>query len=406
MGQYKWANATNADGSYFVWVPRFAYRISYYNSDNNLTGYFDGRGMVDLEGNPVTSVNGATITPRETTIIKNGTETKITASVLDDKVNVVEQNGFKYIVHPAFENNTDLGGWSTDLSGIWVAKYEMSKENYNSGTNKWIANGTTNNGGGDGLTTKANNAVNSKNDTETVRTVSKPSDEDIAVSSWRNITIANCFMNSYYYDRNKESHQMKNSEWGAVAYLTQSQYGRNGQEVDINNSSDYLTGNGGGAVGGSVSTSSGITNYYNSANGVKASSTGNIYGIYDLSGGAYEYVTGFYSASTSSYLTTIKSVSNWEKYATPYTNTANAYQGTEIYNVGKNGDSTKEVYAGYIESNYRGWNKDYSFFVDSDFPFFLRGGYFSSGAGAGVFCAGIYDGIAGSSYGFRVVLAQ
>ncbi len=33
---------------------------------------------------------------------------------------------------------------------------------------------------------------------------------------------------------------------GAVAYLTQSQYGRNGHEIDINNSSSFITGNGGG----------------------------------------------------------------------------------------------------------------------------------------------------------------
>ena len=33
--------------------------------------------------------------------------------------------------------------------------------------------------------------------------------------------------------------------------------------------------------------------------GVLASSTGNVYGIYDLSGGAYEYVASYYSESTN-----------------------------------------------------------------------------------------------------------
>ena len=36
---------------------------------------------------------------------------------------------------------------------------------------------------------------------------------------------------------------MKNSEWGAVAYLAHSQYGRNGHEITINNSSNFITGN-------------------------------------------------------------------------------------------------------------------------------------------------------------------
>ena len=44
-----------------------------------------------------------------------------------------------------------------------------------------------------------------------VRAVSKPN-----VTSWRWITVGNMYTNSYYYDRNKDSHLMKNSEWGAV----------------------------------------------------------------------------------------------------------------------------------------------------------------------------------------------
>ena len=34
------------------------------------------------------------------------------------------------------------------------------------------------------------------------------------------------------YATNLNSHMLKNSEWGAVAYLTESKYGRNGEEVD------------------------------------------------------------------------------------------------------------------------------------------------------------------------------
>ena len=69
------------------------------------------------------------------------------------------------------------------------------------------------------------------------------------MSAWRSINIANCYENSYDYDRAKESHLMKNSEWGAVAYLTHSQYGRNGIEVTINNNgSTYYTGGGLGTV--------------------------------------------------------------------------------------------------------------------------------------------------------------
>ena len=45
--QKKWANAITANGSYFVWIPRYAYRITYYSDSNyeNVTGYYDGYGQ-------------------------------------------------------------------------------------------------------------------------------------------------------------------------------------------------------------------------------------------------------------------------------------------------------------------------------------------------------------------------
>ena len=96
-----------------------------------------------------------------------------------------------------------------------------------------------------------------------------------------------------------DSHMLKNIEWGAVAYLTHSDYGRcsNGScsEIGINNyysgsgsSRQYKTGCGANAG----SSSSTTCNEYTTSLGMNASSTGNIYGIYDLSGGAYEYVMG------------------------------------------------------------------------------------------------------------------
>ncbi len=45
---------------------------------------------------------------------------------------------------------------------------------------------------------------------------------------------------------NLNSHEMKNSEWGAVAYLTYSPYGRNGNELAVNQCTGYYTGGGPG----------------------------------------------------------------------------------------------------------------------------------------------------------------
>ena len=207
---------------------------------------------------------------------------------------------------------------------------------------------------------------------------------------------------------------MKNSEWGAVAYLTHSQYGRNGEQIAINNSKDYYTGYSGGSADAAQSSSTVSTYAYNTTNGVLASSTGNISGIYDLSGGAWEYVAAYNSTEDSNkYVTNngwgITAATASTKYATQYSNGTTYYNGAEIYNVGKIGDATKEVYAAKdvtvgSTTTKRNWFDDYSDFVASGVPFFNRGDSYVSGVGAGVFCSDRNSGNAGSSGSFCVVI--
>ena len=331
-----WANAKDGD-NYFVWIPRYAYRITYYADQNSdvATGYYDGRGMVDTQGN--------------------------VKYELDAGIEKVENNGKTYIVHPAFMNDTEStyshGGWSGDLAGIWVGKYETS---------------------------------GSESDMKIVPNADSITDH----------TIGTFYNYAFDYDRDKESHLMKNSEWGTVAYLTHSQYGRNGNEIYINNDRD-ITGNSGGSTDAS---SSGTKYAYDTPEGQKASSTGNIYGIYDLSGGRYEYVAAFDNESSSlspgSSFASTGGAST--PYATAYTNGTSTYYGTKIYEVGKTGDATKEAFIG--GNNTRNWNNDYSHFLYSSSPFFVRGGYCDDGSGAGVFLSGYGSGGGGSIYSFRVVL--
>ena len=261
----KWANATNDDGSYFVWIPRYAYRITYYENETSTTptGYYDGYGMWKAaDGSKKYN--------------------------LDEGIETVPHNGNKYIVHPAFMDDSSStyshGGWKSDLSGIWVAKFEMSRSN------------ATISSSGSGTTFK-----------------SMPS-----VISARSITIGNMFTYGKAYASTKESHLMKNSEWGAVAYLTQSQYGRNGKEISVNQCSSYVTGAGRGLNSTEDSSKSGTSTIYNSTYslsnndipdrqkytgdvGKLSSTTGNEYGVYDLSGGACEYIAAFNDTDENHY---------------------------------------------------------------------------------------------------------
>ena len=328
-GNSHWANAKvtvdNVD-SYFVWIPRYAYRIIYFDSQDSenayragtlteedalangkIVGYSDARGIVDTEGRT-----------KEGVVVQ-------TAISVNDKY-------FK--THPAFEKNVDYGGWSSKLEGIWVAKYEASQV---SGTNK-------------------------------------PKSEP-GVSSWRSERIGDMFTYAQGYNPTLNSHLMKNSEWGAVAYLTESKYGRNGTEIAINNNgTTYYTG------GGSE------TAYVNNTN---QSSTGNIYGIYDLSGNAYEYVAGYYKAGNFSYADSTFTTGISDAYST-------AYSGTTASSAYKYGDATYET---------DGWNDDDAYFVDSRSPFFRRSGVYFNGAYAGVFDFYYGNGSSNSSYSFRVCLA-
>ena len=373
----KWANATTANGSYFVWIPRYAYKITYYDSEASKTptGYYDGYGMWDAT------------TGNKRCELDAGIET----------VNVGKE---KYIVHPAFGSKVDNGGWSSNISGFWCAKYEASQSDES--TLQFVPN----------VSSWRSQKIGTQYAT--------------AINATYGYTISNANtdgIRSFMY-----SHMMKNSEWGAVAYLTQSKYGRNGKEIDINNSNSFITGNGGGST--SASSDSGTINAYNTVKGVKASTTGNVYGIYDMSGGAYEYVALFnskdddggfssYGWDTIGNITGIKSTVDSStkltsgtstKYATKYDNkTTSSSSNSIIYTVGKIGDGTKEVNTGGSQSlsnttKYYNWFSDYPYLTRSDFPFARRGGYSYDGSGAGIFCAYGGSGVSSSSYSFRAVL--
>ena len=212
-----------------------------------------------------------------------------------------------------------------------------------------------------------------------------------------------------------ESHLMKNSEWGAVAYLAHSQYGTNGIEIELNNNRYSYTGYSGGSTDANESSNRINTYAYNTTNGVKSSSTRNIYGIYDLSGGATEYVAAYNSKedSTNQYVTNngwtnLKSTTASTEYATKYSNNSNpeTREAVDIYNVGKTGDATKEVYTHkYVEYKYRNWKQDYSFFVYSVGPFFVRSGGRQGSPSVGIFFVNGFSGGADSLSSFRVVLA-
>ena len=350
----KWANArVTIDGidSYFVWIPRYAYRIIYFDSNDSkiayqngtlteeeakaqgkIKGYSDSRGIVDAEGKKVANVESTTKT-------------------------MVSKDYF--MVHPAFTADVTYGGGfgnnngSSDngISGLWIGKYEAARSDTVGSTQ------------GNATTLKV-----------------QPGQ-----TSFRGTKIGDMYTYAREYSpTDLKSHMLKNSEWGAVAYLTESTYGRNGTEIGFNTNSSYLTGGGIGTA-------------YVDSNKLQ-SSTGNEYGIYDLRGGASEYVAGYYNGSDAN---TAK-ISNGSSFAS-IGGSSNEY--STAYN--SSGSSSADLYYKYGDATYEtsGWHSDYAGFVNSNSPFFKRGGYYKYNASStGVFCYYYIDGVAFSFSSFRLAL--
>ncbi len=183
---------------------------------------------------------------------------------------------------------------------------------------------------------------------------------------------------------------MKNDEWGAVAYLSKSKYGKNGK-VDINDNSSYYTGGGNG-------------NAY--VNNIKQSTTGTIYGVYDMSGGAGECVASYINNENSNLTDNGQSLVNGDK------KTKNVYimtgedKDTNNYNANssKYGDAVYET-SSNGNSNNGSWYNNASYFIYTVWPFFDRGGYYKSNFKAGMFCFGGHWGTSVEYESFRPVLS-
>jgi len=236
------------------------------------------------------------------------------------------------------------------LSGFWYAKFELSHTTLASSS-------ATNNLGCTNETCANANGI-----------IIKPNVTSLRFNNVSNFFFASRSMeqlnNSFgFVSTEVDTHMNKNNEWGAVAYLTQSIYGRCVSsiactEVGINNNSGYITGI--GAAPGTSNTSS-TTNTYDTVLGMSASTTSNIYGIYDMNGGAWEYVMGIYNKTIGS--SGFTSLPN-EKYYSNYTAT---------------------TYQGHVLTETARWYGDNASFVNSGLPWFRRGGYYSDGMNAGVF---------------------
>jgi hypothetical protein len=204
-----------------------------------------------------------------------------------------------------------------ELLGFWVGKYEVS------------------NGCKDNCLTNSSNLTILPNQ-----------------ESWRNNNLSN------YYEaikgKGNSYHIIKNSEWGTISYLSHSKYGicSNMKCTEIASNNTYISGKEG-----------------------KDSTTGNIYGVYDMAGSASEFVMANYTSNNSLALNN----SNFKYNVTIPSTDYDLYSGTNFIL----GDATKEILL--TQSSTGSWDNNYSIFIDKVNNWFIRGGMAGNEVGNGIF---------------------
>ena len=337
--------------SYFVWIPKYKYKLwntgTASKNIHEIDIVFDTKDTAD-----VTGVSCKTpMTSGSSGNCKNG----------------------EYMTHPAFI--------SMGVNGFWVGKFETGYKGATSATTAQV------------------------NSSDSSKIIIKPNSY-----SWRNSTVMNVFTASYNYKRAMNSHMMKNTEWGAVAYLSHSKYGIN-REININNNSSFKTGF---AVLNTINkytypgTSGDGSKYnqlYNTSDGYLASTAGNISGVYDMGGGTNEYMASYINGKSESSGLIISN------YKSKYLDSYNSSSSETSYQYRILGDATGEmgtfnlVTLGNFSGNVSNWYATGSSFVDSTYPWFTRGGGCSNGVVAGQFAFVRDTGAAYNYIGFRIVLS-
>ena len=274
-----WLKADTSSGWYAYQDQIWANAVTV--TETNRTAYLNATPGTVI---PITDINTMWVwIPRYSYTIKEN------SSIFDIKFvdSNIKENGtskyssspVEYYTHPSFTYN------NKELSGIWVGKFELG-----------------------GIA--PNNCVSESCDVSDL--VIKPNVNSIFYNSIQEfyylIKSMGNLSSIYSFDsNNSDIHMMKSIDWGSVLYLTQSSYGKIGnndfsndeKEIYLNNyyaNESVLTGCSSGTFDTPVSKTCAYT-YEKVHDGTGASTTGNIYGIYDMNGGRTEALMGLYTTA-------------------------------------------------------------------------------------------------------------
>jgi len=364
----KWANAvtvtnTNRDtymsaevgtpismddiNTMWVWIPRFKYRIPYnFGTDSNVK--YPPEIYISFEKG--TSTTGVS-------------ESKYRQGLVLDTINV------NYYTHPAFRDVdnieydtsiTSRGGWDEEITGFWVGKFET--------------------GGTDTTPLIKPNISSLRNQSLSAQFLASLKFAGGEIDSNGVVTFSG--NDIYGLTSTSDTHMMKNTEWGAIAYLSHSYYGKYGNKI-YNDENKYVYKN----SSTSYTTGYGYNCEYNNINdrldgsgacGAGASTTGNIYGVYDMNGGTSEYVMANYY-KYSGYRKYYHSNFNGKCYSTCYFSSPVAFPVSKYFDYYTGTNEVKDdIILGDATWEIRRWyNETFSMIYASN-PWFYRESVFST----------------------------
>ena len=446
-GEKKWANAvtvkpealtkykdqhTKIDENdvlgYWVYIPRYAYKVMRKEVTDKVVIDEEAKAMGGFDIRFETNEDFKR-TPKS---CSTSSSSRYYQDCVDTTYPTEERlaNQTAWATHPAFS-------WgSKELNGFWIGKFEatgtasnptvLPNEKHIGDTNEYTSGISNVNGEGVGIYY------------DIAKIVGK---EDVNNSGGNGNEFAKPNQHNF---QDYSSHVLKNSEWGAATYLASSVYGagigevrNNGNTTDYgapNDSSYGITGCGPEAIEdtgksyqdfgaiGEADACGDLDHGYNGKIGVLASTTGNVYGVYDMAGGVYEFVAGVYSENNVNYSDTDLHPFFVDPISEPY---ADLYRARDFLapvrdSYGNNnyctwstcgGDATYEtknvqsvVSVGLGEGS--SWANDSSMFVQPGNTMLMRGGY-GDGADDGIYSAYLYPGsfgYTGANHGFRIGL--
>ena len=469
---------------YWVYIPRYAYEVQRPNAiDRVVTDEYelpDGSKIVneftihfekatDSKKSPKATCN--VLSPTASQMWKGGNKIP-SADAFNENILAKDyrtQCSFTTRLYNNIGSNTSSSSWathpaftfgSTELNGLWIGKFETT--------------GTVTN-----PTVKPNQHANVNEYLGEFYTMAKHIGVyDPSNTGGNDITANGTTLNatgrwtSLHNLSTATSHMLKNSEWGAIAYLASSKYGAGTNNVAANtavptvsadadiatpsNKYSYgITGCGPNNINrsttaySSVTTSTGgtvnlpelssshiedplacgdVDHSYIGDIGQLASTTNNVYGIYDMSGGAYEHVMGNLTSSdteTTPYNTTTmrnqvkppyvdlyKESLGFDSTGSDDTNPAWSYSANAtLYNNDVcawdtcGGHAIHETKRSQSSSkSYSSWGGTIGHFSDQEYRWLQRGGYSNSGFNTGLFNINVSWGGLYNHYSFHVVL--